>query len=417
MGGGVGIHWPELDEEISVEGLLAGRRSGETQDSNRSSNSSPTCSSRARRQRKERGRQVPKWPAVHSPHPLHEVVTMPETSPLRVVVCFAPAGRAAWLRRHADKPLDLQGSRTNRNRKDPIMPATQPIVLTLRDRLSRLTHTQACKLLGERGRDLIAAGGKFEINLDEQARLKADRFCLNLDGAEVTITHRPDARGHLRWHCEPCRVACVHVGAAFSLILEEKMALGLAAAPAVEPPLEALAEQELVARALAEREERAKVEKMRVKSSAPAEPWVDYVVTSRVSGKTHRVALRGLERGESYCSCPDFRKNALGTCKHVLHVLAQVKRKFPAARLRRAYRRQRPSVSLHYGEDVSLRLCLPDDLAPKLAAIAQPLAGVRITRVDRLLAVMRELESAGQEVVVYPDAEEFLEQRLRLGCL
>jgi hypothetical protein len=31
IGGGVGIHWPDLDEDISVESLLAGRRSGETQ--------------------------------------------------------------------------------------------------------------------------------------------------------------------------------------------------------------------------------------------------------------------------------------------------------------------------------------------------------------------------------------------------
>src|SRR4051794_7102721 len=28
---GEGIHWPELDEDISVESLLAGRRSGESQ--------------------------------------------------------------------------------------------------------------------------------------------------------------------------------------------------------------------------------------------------------------------------------------------------------------------------------------------------------------------------------------------------
>lgn len=28
---GEGIHWPDLDEDISVESLLAGRRSGETQ--------------------------------------------------------------------------------------------------------------------------------------------------------------------------------------------------------------------------------------------------------------------------------------------------------------------------------------------------------------------------------------------------
>jgi hypothetical protein len=33
IGGGLGIHWPSLDEDISVESLLAGRRSGETQES------------------------------------------------------------------------------------------------------------------------------------------------------------------------------------------------------------------------------------------------------------------------------------------------------------------------------------------------------------------------------------------------
>lgn len=31
IGRGEGIHWPKLDEDISVEGLLAGRRSGESQ--------------------------------------------------------------------------------------------------------------------------------------------------------------------------------------------------------------------------------------------------------------------------------------------------------------------------------------------------------------------------------------------------
>jgi hypothetical protein len=30
IGEGDGIHWPDLDEDVSVEGLLAGRRSGET---------------------------------------------------------------------------------------------------------------------------------------------------------------------------------------------------------------------------------------------------------------------------------------------------------------------------------------------------------------------------------------------------
>jgi hypothetical protein len=33
IAGGEGIHWPDLDEDISIESLLAGRRSGETDES------------------------------------------------------------------------------------------------------------------------------------------------------------------------------------------------------------------------------------------------------------------------------------------------------------------------------------------------------------------------------------------------
>ena len=33
VGGGEGIHWPDLDEDISTNSLLAGRSSGETQES------------------------------------------------------------------------------------------------------------------------------------------------------------------------------------------------------------------------------------------------------------------------------------------------------------------------------------------------------------------------------------------------
>jgi len=33
IGGGYAIEWPELDEHIGTEGLLAGRRSGESENS------------------------------------------------------------------------------------------------------------------------------------------------------------------------------------------------------------------------------------------------------------------------------------------------------------------------------------------------------------------------------------------------
>ena len=33
IGGGQAVHWPDLDEDISIEGLLAGPKSGESQQS------------------------------------------------------------------------------------------------------------------------------------------------------------------------------------------------------------------------------------------------------------------------------------------------------------------------------------------------------------------------------------------------
>jgi hypothetical protein len=33
IGGGIGIHWPELDEDIAIEDLVLGRPSGESQTS------------------------------------------------------------------------------------------------------------------------------------------------------------------------------------------------------------------------------------------------------------------------------------------------------------------------------------------------------------------------------------------------
>ena len=114
-------------------------------------------------------------------------------------------------------------------------------------------------------------------------------------------------------------------------------------------PLENLTTVELRQRAMAERVKRAAEETMRVRSLNTSRPWTDYVVTSERSGRTYRVALRSLQDGESYCSCPDFRTNRLGTCKHILNVQTKVKKRFTVAKLEKPYRRKRLSMRLYYG--------------------------------------------------------------------
>ena len=286
--------------------------------------------------------------------------------------------------------------------------------LTLKDRLSRLTHQQACKLLGDEGDRLIRLGGGCEINIDDDVHLGNDLFRLSLNGAVVTITLMAEARQRLHWNCTWCDGACEHVGAAFSLILEEKMALGLAAPPPERTPIESLSEGELVRRAIEERHERARTEKMTVRSVNPNVIWADYLVTNAASGKTYRVALRGWQPGESYCSCPDFRKNTLGVCKHVLNVQRKVKGRFPARVCKRPCRQNDVAVHLRYGKDVELRLLVPAMLDDPVAELLRPVKDRAIQDVHDLLKRIGKLAALGHNVMIYPDAEEYINQQLFL---
>lgn len=291
--------------------------------------------------------------------------------------------------------------------------------LTLGDRLSRLSFVEACKLLGPKGRELIRQGAKWPIEFDEQVYFAGDLFRLKLpdDGGEttdviVTITQRADQRNRLLWNCTCCETVCEHVGAAFSLILESKTALGLAALPPERIPVESLSEEELIKHALSEREERAKSERMKLVSSQPDQPWTDYTVTSELSGKTYRVALRGEELGQSYCSCPDFRSNTLGTCKHILHVLRKVRKKFPDSIRRKPYRQSFFAVHLQYGRELALRLLTPQRIRPEAQKIVAPIIGRDIENIPDLLSKVTRLQALGHDVTIYPDAEEFIQHRL-----
>ncbi|GAC1569581.1 MAG: DEAD/DEAH box helicase [Polyangiales bacterium] len=285
--------------------------------------------------------------------------------------------------------------------------------LSLHDRLSHLSFLVACKLLGDEGQALLRTGGAIDIDPSEQVTMTDDRFLLRLSDAEVAITLSDGSDKRLLVSCTRCNQACVHRGAALSLILEEKLTLGLAAPPRERVPIESLDEESLVREALEARVDRAVSERMRVVPTKPEKPWMDFTVSSATSGRTYRVALRGSERGDSFCSCPDFRKNTLGTCKHILSVLAKVKRRFPTAVLAKPYRRKEMSLHLRYGHELELRIALPNRLDADVAAIVEPIAGRPITDLPDLLGRLGQLETLGKSVKIYPDAEEYLQLQLQ----
>ena len=53
----------------------------------------------------------------------------------------------------------------------------------------------------------------------------------------------------------------------------------------------------------------------------------EFRVSNPQSKTSYRVAIRGLNAGDNYCSCPDYATNELGTCKHIEFVLARLEKK------------------------------------------------------------------------------------------
>ncbi len=286
-------------------------------------------------------------------------------------------------------------------------------MITLKDKLSHLTYTQACKLLGPKGKYLISAGGKYEIDIFDQVELNKDLFQLSLPEAVVKIYLDPGKTQKLNIQCSACNIACEHKGAALSLILEEKLVLGLSAPPPEKVPMESLSEKELVQRAIEERTERAQKEKMNLRSIAPNELWTDYIITNDPSGKSYRIALRGWQPGESFCSCPDFRKNTLGTCKHLIHTIEKVGKKFKNSIKEKPAKIQDISIYLKYGKTRELRMLIPDDIEPQIGNILiQPYKNKPVKNVRELLQTIRKVESLGSPITIYPDAEEYINMAL-----
>jgi len=266
------------------------------------------------------------------------------------------------------------------------------------------------------GARLLAQGGKVEITLD-QARLAPDCFRVEFPHAEgrhwveIRMSAGRKRKLELRSDVEGDD-GLMFQAAALSFVLEEKTLLGLAAVPDEAMPLELLDEADLLARAIEVRRERAEKESMRVESTDESTPWTDYWVTNADSGKCYRVALRGMGEHQSYCTCPDFRKNRLGLCKHTLRVKAHAQARFDESRLAEPYRQTEFAVHGVYGEETGVRLLLPEGSHPKRLQRFRDQLQQSPAEIVRLLDVVRGLEQRGIAVRIYPDAEEFMEQAL-----
>ena len=169
----------------------------------------------------------------------------------------------------------------------------------------------------------------------------------------------------------------------------------------------------LIEQQITERRERAAGAIAKILKRPTGTPYGDYSVQS-ASGKTYRLAMRGPGLFENFCSCPDFRVNTLGTCKHVEALLLRLRRRHGAALDRKAYARTRSSISLQYGQTIEIRLRMPASPSQALRSIAEEYfdaAGLlRREHFSGFHRVLEAFRNADHDAVIYSDVLEYVDR-------
>jgi len=78
---------------------------------------------------------------------------------------------------------------------------------------------------------------------------------------------------------------------------------------------------------------RARTESLRIVNETPKHPVFSNFRVTSPSGMAYAVEIRDVAQRQYACECPDFRKNGLGTCKHVEAALLYLE-----ARLRKTFK-------------------------------------------------------------------------------
>ena len=94
------------------------------------------------------------------------------------------------------------------------------------------------------------------------------------------------------------------------------------------------------------RQVRAREEGMQIRNELPRQPVFSNFEVRSDSGMVYRVEVRDLKDRAFSCTCADFRKNGLGTCKHVEAVLLHAQRKAGKARWPQALESGSPRIEI-----------------------------------------------------------------------
>jgi len=177
------------------------------------------------------------------------------------------------------------------------------------------------------------------------------------------------------------------------------------------------------------RRERAREEILKIVNKGSHPIFSQFEVKS-VSGRAYRVEIRSLDEMQNSCTCPDYKTNLIGTCKHIEGVLIYLKAEYDKKLEKLVKERPRGTqVYLRYGEEVSVRVALPlPDSAPVKELLshyfdpAGELVGAPLQVLPALFAAIESLparerplvnvaESVREYLALLQDREEVAQQK------
>jgi superfamily II DNA or RNA helicase len=107
------------------------------------------------------------------------------------------------------------------------------------------------------------------------------------------------------------------------------------------------------------RRERARAEILKIANKG-SHPVFSLFEVSSISGRAYRVEIRSLDELQNSCTCPDYKNNLIGTCKHIEGVLISLEKEHGKKLKKLAAERSRGTqIYLHHAIDITVRVALP----------------------------------------------------------
>lgn len=140
----------------------------------------------------------------------------------------------------------------------------------------------------------------------------------------------------------------------------------------------------------------------------------DFEVFNPKSGKTYKVSIRDNQHSHNFCSCPDFKVNGLGTCKHIENVLITLKNKKSNWKyFNHTQPQSYSSLSIYYGKERRLRLKPGRTTRVKIKQVFQPIIDkdnfIQPGTLTKIESYLREATSIDPDFRVYPDVYEYIQ--------